>query len=305
MIRNIFRISAVMTAVLALQFTGSAEIQYTEIDPEQISRYNEDRIVYQQIETEVSHFRDNSYAALLIIRDSKSCLIMDGYDSPDHVNDLYVQEQRQRVMPGDLWQNKIDGDPDFMIMSDRRKELIRSSSADFVKSGYGELYSTVRTSFLKRHVARFKTLILKKEENTVLITRTEIPRDINDSSDQKYKTTVKAKGDDDVLYYAEDADGDGITETFTATISDGFNWGYNSGPNIINITCNSRDDIKALIGDIAMEAYNGSPEYIEMLNRAFDQEKAKMMVDDVYKAPDPVTQEIEKSLKTDSGSEDK
>ena len=41
--------------------------------------------------------------------------------------------------------------------------------------------------------------------------------------------------DGGTVYYAEDADGDGITETFTVESRDGFQWGFKSGPNVVCI----------------------------------------------------------------------
>jgi hypothetical protein len=69
-----------------------------------------------------------------------------------------------------------------------------------------------------------------------------------------------AKTIDDTKYYCEDADGDGVTETFTVTRPDGFDWGYQSGPNIIFIYKNSEKDIETLIGKLAYESLYGSVE---------------------------------------------
>ncbi|MDR3237616.1 MAG: hypothetical protein LBT84_03850 [Spirochaetia bacterium] len=281
--------------ITGLIFDGavSQEVPFQFLNTERLSRYSENRVAYQHFEKEYSPFIDNSISMLLIIKDSKVYLIIDGYDDPDVVDELRFADAEMTTLEADFWPNKISGSPNYIRMAERRQELIHSTSQEFVTKNYGDLFTTMRDAFLKKQVAMFKALLISRKENNILIERTPIPRKISDSSPVKYKITVKAKGLENVLYYAEDADGDGITETFTASIADGFDWGYRTGPNIVNIQSNKQENIANIIGKIVSDAYNGSAEEQEIIRKSFPPEKVKDMIDDVYRSIDPNVKRLE------------
>ena len=79
---------------------------------------------------------------------------------------------------------------------------------------------------------------MNRKESGMLISRKPIPEDIfahDEGNKTRYSISVTSKTLEGAVYFAEDADGDGITETLTVDLSDGFHWGYKSGPNIILI----------------------------------------------------------------------
>jgi len=289
----------ISAAVLFFCFYGavSQEVPFQLINIEHLSRYSENRVAYQHFEKEFSPFLDNSIALLLIVKDSKVYLIIDGYDNPDVVENLRFEDALQTNLQPDFWPNKIDGKPDFIRITDRRQDIIHSASAEFVAKNYGELFTTMREAFLKRQAAMFRALLMNRKGNNVVVERTPIQRKLNDESPVRYKITVKAKGVNNVLYYAEDADGDGTTETFTVSLSDGFEWGYKSGPNIINIQGNKQEDIAKIIGKLADYAYNGLPEDEEIIRQSFPPEQVKDMIEDVYNSIDPNVKKIEEDAK--------
>ncbi|MCL2025749.1 MAG: hypothetical protein FWG92_02965 [Leptospirales bacterium] len=273
----------------------SQEVPFQLVNIERLSRYSEDRVVYQHFEKEFSPFLDNSIALLLIIRNSKVYLIIDGYDNPDVVEELRFQDALQTTLQPDFWPNKISGSPNFIRITDRRQDIMRSTSAEFAAKNYGELFTTMRETFLKRQAAIFTALLMDRRENSVILERTPIPRKLNDESPVRYKITVKAKAPNNVIYYAEDADGDGITETFTVSLSDGFEWGFKSGPNIINIQGNKQENITGIIGKLTDYAYNGLPEDEEVARQSFSSEQVKDMIEDVYRSIDPNVKKIEEN----------
>jgi len=275
----------------------SQEVQFRFINIEDLSRYTEDRVAYQHFEKEFSPFIDNSIASLLIVKDSKVYLIIDGYDDPGVVEDLRFKDSQQTTLEADFWPNKIDGKPDFIRITDRRRDIIRSASAEFVAKNYSELFSTMRETFLKRQAAIFRALLMNRRENNIVVERIPVSRKINDENPARYKITVKVKAVNNVVYYAEDADGDGITETFTVSLSDGFGWGYKSGPNMVNIQGNKQEDIANIIGKLADYAYNGLPEEEEIIKQSLSPEQVKDMIEDVYNSIDPKVKKIEEDAK--------
>jgi hypothetical protein len=138
-------------------------------------------------------------------------------------------------------------------------------SEDFVNKNFGTFYKNVRNAFIEKHVRVFKSLMLNRGESNLVVKREAVTPEVmfsadNKKEDAKYAIRVSAKTIDDMTYYAEDSDGDGITETLLVNINDGFNWGYKSGPNVIFIYKNKSEDIKQLIGTLTHDAYYGTAE---------------------------------------------
>ncbi len=269
---------------------------YKIIDLEFVSRYFEDRIAFQHIEIDPKPYivdvSDNSIASLLIIKDKKMYLFKDGYDNPDEVKmNTYLIERENKLLP-DVWTNKIDDTPDYLRITERRIELLKNVTQEFVAKNYKEKYLKWRDEFIKRHVSIFRALMVNRKESGLVVNRYPLPRKLYDQGPAKYAITVTGKTMDEKLYYAEDADGDGITETFTVTIPDGFNWGYESGPNIVFIyKCKYKDDngaeknttLKNLIGNLAKNAYYGTELEEKMIQEKFLKDSDIIeMVDDLY-----------------------
>jgi hypothetical protein len=238
-------------------------IDYLPIEVETISRYTEDRIAYQQIQTAPIPGSDDSQAGLLIIKDRKMYLLKDGYDDPRVVRTQQLLIQKESAMVGDVWVNKINSKPDYIRITDRRIELMKNFGEEFVSKQFGSFYVSVRNAFLNRHVQTFRQLMNNRAESGLVVERVPLPKPLYVGAPDeptKYATYVIGKTIDDKLYYAIDADGDGVTETFTVNIPDGFHWGYKSGPNIILILNNTDEEIKGIIGKLAHEAYYGTPD---------------------------------------------
>lgn len=279
----------------AICFIGAVAAPFTPLNIENLPRGG-DRIVYQHIEKIFSRLADDSFASIVIIKDGRAYLITDGYDDTLEAKKRLEEERQNRAEPTDLWPNKIDGAPDFICITSENGDVLRNTSKDFTDANYGTLFKETRNAFIKRHVAAFKALLFNKRDNSVIINNTPIPQKINDTAPTKYKSFVKAKAIDGTIYFAQDEDGDGVTETFTANLSDGFSWGYNCGPNIINIVGNSQDDIKALIGTIVADAQSGSEAEQKLIKERVPTDKLKSVVDDVYRIS-PEAQKIEAEMK--------
>jgi len=245
------------TAAIAIDFN------FKPIIIEEISRYNEDRIAYQHVQKQIAPNMDNSFSALLIVKDRKIYLIQDGYDNPELINTKHLQMEMETKLIGDLWENKINNKPDYVRITDRKVELLKNFSEDFVSKNFGTFFLNVRNAFIKKHVEVFKKLMVDRKESGLIVTYTPLPVPAYLNAPEtptKYKITVSGKTIDEKLYYAEDSDGDGITETFMVNSADGFNWGYKSGANIIFIYNNLDEEIKGLIGQLCNWAYYGTPE---------------------------------------------
>lgn len=245
------------TAVIAIDFN------FKPIIIENVSRYYENRIAYQHVQKEVAPNIDNSFSALLIIKEKKIYLIQDGYDDPSIVATNKLRLEMETKLVGDLWVNKINGKPDFVRITDRKIELLKNFNEDFVSKNFGTFFLSVRNAFIKKHVEVFKKLMVDRKESGLIVSRTPLPVPAYLNAPEtptKYKITVSGKTIDEKLYYAEDSDGDGITETFMVNSADGFNWGYKSGANIIFIYNNQDEEIKGLIGQMCNWAYYGTPE---------------------------------------------
>lgn len=258
--RNFFVLVFILlcaTASIAIDFN------FKPIIIEDISRYNEDRIAYQHVQKQISPNLDNSFSALLIVKERKIYLIQDGYDNPAIVANNRLRLEMETKLIGDLWENKINNKPDYVRITDRKVELLKNFSEDFVSKNFGTFFLNVRNAFIKKHVEVFKKLMVDRKESGLIVTYTPLPVPAYLNAPEtptKYKITVSGKTIDEKLYYAEDSDGDGITETFMVNSADGFNWGYKSGANIIFIYNNLDEEIKGLIGQLCNWAYYGTPE---------------------------------------------
>jgi hypothetical protein len=284
---------ALSTALLA------RNIDYVIMDLNKVSRYTEDRIAFQHIEIEprpyVVDTTDNSIAGLMVIRDKKMYLFMDGYDNPEEMRVTKHQIERENRLLPDIWTSKIDDNPDYLRITERRIELMKNTTQDFVSKNYKDKYVKWRDEFIKRHVSIFRALMVNRKESGLVVDRHPLPRKFHDTS-AKYAISVAAKTIDEKVYFAEDADGDGITETFTVGIPDGFNWGYESGPNIIFIyKCRYKDDagaeknttIKNLIGKLANDAYYGTAMEEKLIQSKFVKDSDIIDMIDVLYQVDP------------------
>lgn len=266
----------------------SRDLSFTFIDIKKISSYDTDRIVYQQFEKTADKLNpdktDNSLAVLMIIKDKKIYLLEDGYDNPEQVyfNKLSFNQGNQFVP--NIWTNLIDGKPDYVMVTERRVEIQRNSDKDWVSKNYSEMYTGLRDRFIKKHITVFMSLIVNRKESELNITRTLLPRRTYDSPEPKFAISVSARtSDGGTVYYAEDADGDGVTETFMANCSDGFQWGYKSGSNIICIEKNTQKDIQQMIGRITNLAYYGTQEEAEIIKKSLPaKDKIDEMVNSLY-----------------------
>ncbi len=286
---NIFIIMALFFLLTFVGDLSSGKFEYKILDLEGVSRYNEDRIAFQSIqltpkEVEGNKDQDNSIACLLIIKDRKMYLLKDGYDMPEKVNKRKFELEADSKMIGDVWGNKIDDKPDYIRIMERRIELLKKidSKEDkklFVEDKFSVFYKNMRDEFIKKHVDIFRALMVDRKESGLYVERKPIPKRlyVGSRTDEpiKFATIVSGKTIDEKQYYAEDADGDGITETFWVNIPDGFNWGYKSGPNIIFILQNKDPEIQKLIQNITNDAYYGTEneaKYItDDMNKTFKQ----------------------------------
>jgi hypothetical protein len=298
--RIVGKTALVLTVLMAAAaLTGvqvaAKDLQFESIEIEYISRYDEDRIAYQQVEKEVAPRYDNSLGTLLMIKDRKVYLLKDGYDNPREVKQQRLILEMENRIIGDLWLNKIDGKPDYIRVTDRRVEILKNfdevkavaetkkegkaetatdgkgESKDFVEKNFGNFYTSIRDALLKKHAAIFRQLMRDRRESGLVVDRYPLPKPtyIGAPQVQKFGISVSGKTIDEKVYYAEDADGDGVTETFYVDIPDGFSWGYNSGPNIILILDNKQKDVQDIIGSLTRDAYYGTKEEEEHILKTF------------------------------------
>jgi len=244
----------------------SKDKEYRTIDVDSITRYNEDRIAFQRIERLDQQTCDNSVEILLIIKDNKTYFIADGYDivSDVYTKKLVMDAENKYIEHNDFWLNKINGKPDYIRTIYRRSDLLKNTNEEFVSSNFGQFYTSVKNQFIKTHVEKFRNLMKNRGEAKFSVTKRQISMTINpdDPNDikQRFFTSATAKSGDEIIYYCEDADGDGITETFMASRDDGFDWGVGSGPNILLIYGNTDKEIETLIGKLVNESVNGTVE---------------------------------------------
>ncbi len=303
------RYKSFITVILFMMFFSAAPDLFSKVkefsilDPEKITRYNEDRIVYQRIEARkdytVDDFienntitKDNSVESLFIIKDRKIHFIVDGYDPVEDVkkNKIIQDSVNKYVQDNDFWLNKINGKPDYVRVIYRRSNLMINANEEFVTTNFGPFYKSVRDRFIKMHVDKFRQLLRNRGESRLTIEKRLLSYRVNpeNSTDimQKFFISAKAKSNDGTVYYCEDADGDGIAETFTATRNDGFDWGINSGPNLLCIINNTDKDLETFIGKLANEALNGTVEEEKKMFQQFPSEKDVMDLMDQVTPPD-------------------
>jgi hypothetical protein len=272
-LKRMLILPAVVAAVLVSVslFAKDPDFQMVELDS--VSRYHEDRVAYQQIQKWVDPTKDDSVASLLIIRKGKMYLIKDGYDNPKDIADT-----RQKLLldnfdyrEEELWKNKMNSKPDYVRVTDRREELMRNFDEDYVSRNFGAVYIKARDQLLKEHVEMFRKLMRDRRESSLSIVRDVLPQDITKPKENtvKYYTSATAKSSEGWVYYAEDADGDGITETFSVNIPDNFNWGFKSGANVILVFKNKEKDVEGIIGTLVKDAYFGTPEEAKTIVDSF------------------------------------
>ncbi len=303
------RYKSFLTVILFLLFFSAGSDlfskvkEFSTLDPDKITRYSEDRIVYQRIEAikdnTIDDFienntitRDNSVECLFIIKDRKIHFIVDGYDPIEDVkkNKIIQDSVNKYVQDNDFWLNKINGKPDYVRVIYRRSNLMINSNEEFVTTNFGPFYKSVRDRFIKMHVDKFRQLLRNRGESRLTIEKRLLSYKVNPENSteitQKYFISAKAKSNDGTVYYCEDADGDGIAETFTATRNDGFDWGINSGPNLLCITGNTDKDLETFIGKLANEAVTGTVEEEKKMFQQFPTEKDVMDLMDQVTPPD-------------------
>lgn len=272
-------------------------ISYKIIELKNVSRYTEDRIAFQRIENKDSHTKgDNSLECLLIIKNKQMYLIKDGYDNAKQVEtNRIILETENRLIP-DLWVNKIQDKPDFIKITDRRIETLKKIDEAFVDKNFGKFYRSTRNKLIKKHAEIFRKLMINRKESGLYVLRKPIPKKLKDNGPTKYSITVVGKMSGGTIYRAEDADGDGITETFTVKLADGFNWGYKSGPNILFIYKNNQSGVKEsnnteiekIIGKLAHDAYYGTPIEEKIIEKTFPKEEdADKMIEELYQIVEP------------------
>jgi hypothetical protein len=291
-----------MSLIFQTQLLYSKAVEFKTIDVIELNRYYEDRIAYQQFEKQEDQFHldneDTSIAVLMIIKDKKIYLFKDGYDDEKQVRNKMILYSNSRQLNPVLWENRITGTPNYLLVTDRKIELQKSVSKEWITNNYKDFYIRIRDEFLKKHVAIFYSLLIDRMNTDMKVTRRELYKRANETGPAKYATSVVAiTKDGGTVYYAEDSDGDGITETFTVNTSDGFSWGYKVGPNVVNIINNTQKDIEKMIGKIASYAYYGSPEEEQIIKKTFPtQDKISAMINDLYRI-DPDTNKILKDNK--------
>lgn len=256
----------------------SGQFSYLPFDLNRVSNYNEERVVYHRIEKQTALEKDPSYEALLIVKDRKQYLIMDGYDNYSDMvrrrNNLAIEFRTEDYDA--LWPTKINAKPDYIEIVNRRVLMMRNNNEEFVSTNFGSFYKSIRDKFIREHVTRFRQLMNMRAEADLYVERKALKRSIYADAikePQKFSTLIKARASDETIYLCEDADGDGVTETLSVTRGDGFNWGYKSGPNLIFIYGNTDKDIETLIGKLANEAANGTVEEEKEIIQTFPKEK--------------------------------
>ena len=255
---------------------SQSSIPYKPIELSKISRYFEDRIVFQHVQFPgFSRNEDNSIASLLVVKNNEAFLFRDGYDDPKKVAfEAYFQDIKREKLT-DLWENKIDSKPDYIRIASKRIEKFLNSNKDYTEKTSGDEYRNIRNSFISYHISVFKQLMMNRVDSEFNLQRNPIfpPAFKELNATAQFSTTITARALNDYIYYAGDKDGDEVTETFYVTMKDSFNWGYKSGPNIIFIYNNNEEDIKKLIGNLCHDAYFGTSEEEASLAKMIPNEK--------------------------------
>ncbi len=257
----------------------SKKMQFEQINLDKISKYDDSRIAYQRVEKYTDVLVDNSFESLLVIKDKKIYLISDGFDNLSVVlqRKFKLDVDQINIEDGSLWENKINGKPDYIRIMNRKQDVLTNSNEEFVTTNFGVFYKAVRDKFIEQHVAKFRQLMKNRNESSLTITYKPIEAKINEQTigakNKKYFSSAMAKSHDQTIYYCEDADGDGVTETFTVTRNDGFSWGYNSGPNILFILGNTDKEIETMIGKLSNEAIFGTVDEEKNTMKNFPKQK--------------------------------
>ncbi len=301
-IRKLTVIIYALFMLFPLRNLYSRNFEFKIIDIIDLNRYDENRIAYQQYEKPYNQFQidteDNSIAALMIIKNKKIYLFEDGYDDSSMIRKKALLYANGNQLSPDLWVNKICGKPNFFMATNRKVELLKNTSKDWIAANYNDFYINIRNEFLRKHVTIFLSLIIDRTDTDMTVLRSELPKKISDQGPVKFSIAVTAHTKNGgAVYFAEDGDGDGITETFTVNTTDGFDWGYKTGANTINIINNTQKDIEKIIGKIASMAYYGSPAEEQIIKKTFPtQDRISEMINDLYRI-DPDTQTFLKENK--------
>ncbi len=259
----------------------SRQFDFTPINALKVSSYDNDRVVFQRIEKPKDINMDNSYESLLVIKDRKMFLLEDGFDDPGDARLRQWKSAMQNAYGENesdmMWPNKMNSKPDYIEIWDRRTMIMKNANEEFVSANFGSFYKSIRDKFIREHVDKFHQIMRNRKEASFYVNRKPLPRpiyveDMNKFTD-KYYVFVKARAYDGTLYSCEDADGDGVTETFIVTAKDGFNWGFKSGPDLIFIYKNSDKDIETLIGKLSNEAVFGNVDDEKDMIETFPKEK--------------------------------
>ncbi|HNW28152.1 MAG TPA: hypothetical protein PKN50_06745, partial [Spirochaetota bacterium] len=189
-----------ISCIFLVPASYSKQQTLTLVDIQKLTRYDENRVLYQQFEKAPTEgdgaTHDNSIAALMVIKDKKVYLIQDGYDNPEQVaHNKAVLDRTSQIVP-DLWQNKIANSPNYVMITDRKIEIQKNMTKEFVSSNYKDFYLAVRDKFLKKHVAIFLSLIVNRKESDINVSRERIPRKISDGDQVKYITRVTGRTPD-------------------------------------------------------------------------------------------------------------
>lgn len=279
MLRYKYAAIAVLLLVIFSGVSMSKDKEYLTIDPDKITRYSEDRVAYQRIESSDEQKQDNSMECLMVIKDDKTYFIVDGFDNPADVQmkKIVMDSENKYIENNDYWLNKINGKPDYVKIKYRRNELLKNMNEEFVTSNFGQFYKSVRDKFIKMHVEKFRNLMKNRGESKLTVSRrllsVQVNKDNPNDIKQRFFKSATAKAADETVYYCEDADGDGITETFMASLDDGFDWGIGSGPNILMIAGNTDKDIETMIGKLVNESESGTVEEEKKMFQEFPKEE--------------------------------
>lgn len=260
----------------------SRDFNFVPIEAFKVSSYDSDRVVFQRVEKFIDNTKDYNFESLLVIKDRKMFLITDGYDNPVEARNRQWKAAIQNIYGGNndyelMWPNKMNGKPDFIEIWDRRTLIMKNANEEFVSTNFGTFYKSIRDKFIREHVDKFHQILRNRRDANIVIERKVLPRplyveDMTKYTD-KYYTYVKARAFDGTLYSCEDADGDGVTETFMVSGKDGFNWGYKSGADLIFIYKNTDKDIETLIGKLANDVVFGSADDEKDMIEGFPKEK--------------------------------
>ena len=62
-----------------------------------------------------------------------------------------ILDLENQLIP-DLWKNKIDNVPDYILITDRRTPMVNMTKQETVSNQFGTFYQSIRDKFLKKHV---------------------------------------------------------------------------------------------------------------------------------------------------------